>query len=68
MDKSNFTKINYRDQRNKEKRYSNNVSELCKYKCLSCGEENIEVKNIHTKNVHPEIKRKYKVMEKILHR
>ncbi len=51
-----------------EKYYSDNVSKLCQYKCLSCEEENIEVKSTHTNNVHPEIKMKYKVMEKILHR
>ena len=68
IDKSNFAKINYREQRNEEKRYSNNMSELCKYKCLSCGEENIKDKNIHTKNVHPEMSKKYEVMNKVFHR
>ena len=54
--------------KHEEKYYSNNMSELCKYKCLTCGEENIEVKSTHTNNVHPEIKRKYKMMEIVLHR
>ena len=53
----------------KEEYFSDNVSELCQYRCLSCEEENIKDKEAHTRKVHKNDKNtNYEVMEKVLHR
>ena len=52
-----------------EEYYSDNVSDLCQYRCLSCGEENIKAKESHIRKVHKKNKNKnFELMEKVLHR